>query len=152
MFIYFIFSSINRANSEVRFDAAMQKLMTCSSIIVTKQFITSARLEHGGFLKNRGLSAEVVKPARVLDELLSCGLLIKCDLVQGTRCGSYYRQFPSVIAQDPSMSTALQVRLIIFVLNAFDTIIKYDAFHSSALVSTSIDTSSISSTRHSRKS
>ena len=113
-----ILSSMTRTNSELRFDAAMQKLMTCSSIIVTKQFITTDRIENGGFLKNRGLiTTAVVRADRVIAELISLGLLIKCDLVQGTRCGSYYRQFPSAIAQDASLSTALQVRSMIFILS-----------------------------------
>ena len=88
----------------------MQKLMSCSSIIVTKQFITNTRLENGGFLRNRSCGTVLVRAERVIAELVSHGLLVKCDLVQGTRCGSYYRQFPSAIAHDPSLSVALQVR------------------------------------------
>ena len=113
---------MTRTNSELRFDTAMQRLMTCSSIVVTKQFITNARLENGGFLRNRGCGTIFVKPEWVIAELISHGLLIKCDLVQGTRCGSYYRQFPSAIAQDPSLSTALQVRLMISILSPANTV------------------------------
>lgn len=84
--------------------------MTCTSIIVTKQFITNNRIENGGFLKDKANSPNAIKPDKVIDELLARGLLVKCSMVHGTTSCSLYRQFPSLVAKDPTLSANLQVR------------------------------------------
>lgn len=83
--------------------------MTCSSIIVTKLFITNTRIENGGFLKDRTGSISAIKADKVIDALLNRRLLVQSNMVQGARLGSFHRQFPEIIARDSTLSANLQV-------------------------------------------